>query len=664
MQTNGPWGGNIRAMNSDLSERIIVLTDDGVLFRTREGLKIWDYLSGPWMDSSGYVTAFTINASGDLFVGTNHGVWRSTDEGGTWATLDLGINSNILTFTIDSMGNIYAARFYDTVLRSTDNGDHWHPLGANFPPFAITTLLTLDDHVYAGTDQGVYRIAENESTWTSVSTGLFPPYVQTMATTSDGNLLVGTEGGIAYSSNQGDQWQWFGLVGHSINCIAVTPAIMIATSYQSGVFCSTDDGVTWFELGIGFSYPKTAFITPQGILLVGSTLNGAIESNDGVTWSQIGPPAVNTFRIVRGIDDDLWATSMSGSIFWSSSHGNEWVTVVESLDRRRIVSAILPLSSDTILAGGYSIGVYRSTDAGVTWDPVNDGLPYVSVEEFALDSVGNILAGTREGLFQSTNRGETWAAIFPSEFIVTMLVTPTGGIIVGTLHHGALRRLESDSSWQPINYGLMGSSVISLTMDDSGRIYAGSNFAGIFRSTDGGDTWTQLGLDSFYVQDIELNAIGDIYATAPPRGIYRSTDSGTTWEIVVSGLGDLYCDDLAIDRDGYLYAGTRSMGVFRSTVPTTDVVLDSPPITFLLEQNYPNPFNPTTSIQFHIDERGWIILSIFDLLGREVSTLINEDLLPGSYKRTFQGSGLGSGVYFYRLSTNKHFETRSMILLR
>ncbi len=93
------------------------------------------------------------------------------------------------------------------------------------------------------------------------------------------------------------------------------------------------------------------------------------------------------------------------------------------------------------------------------------------------------------------------------------------------------------------------------------------------------------------------------------------------------------------------------------------------PKDYSLSQNYPNPFNPATKIKFSVPlwrgEGGRIVqLKIFDINGREVQTLINEALQPGSYEVTFNGSALNSGVYFYQLSTENFSETRKMLMIK
>jgi hypothetical protein len=83
-----------------------------------------------------------------------------------------------------------------------------------------------------------------------------------------------------------------------------------------------------------------------------------------------------------------------------------------------------------------------------------------------------------------------------------------------------------------------------------------------------------------------------------------------------------------------------------------------------LSQNYPNPFNPTTSMQYTISNRQFVTLKVYDLLGREIATLVNEEKPAGEYEVEFDGSNLTSGIYFYRLNAGEYSATKKMILLK
>jgi hypothetical protein len=88
------------------------------------------------------------------------------------------------------------------------------------------------------------------------------------------------------------------------------------------------------------------------------------------------------------------------------------------------------------------------------------------------------------------------------------------------------------------------------------------------------------------------------------------------------------------------------------------------PNSFELKQNYPNPFNPSTRISFGLQVSGFTSLKVYDLMGREVRTLVNESLQPGSYEKTFDVNGLASGVYYYRLQAGSYIATKKLLLLR
>jgi hypothetical protein len=104
---------------------------------------------------------------------------------------------------------------------------------------------------------------------------------------------------------------------------------------------------------------------------------------------------------------------------------------------------------------------------------------------------------------------------------------------------------------------------------------------------------------------------------------------------------------------------------FQSVIAIQNISNENPD-KFSLSQNYPNPFNPTTNLEFGISELGLVSLKIYDVNGREIQTLVNEKLAPGTYKYQFStiNSQLPSGVYFYRLTAGEFTETKSMILLK
>jgi|WetSurMetagenome_2_1015567.scaffolds.fasta_scaffold12684_2 hypothetical protein len=88
------------------------------------------------------------------------------------------------------------------------------------------------------------------------------------------------------------------------------------------------------------------------------------------------------------------------------------------------------------------------------------------------------------------------------------------------------------------------------------------------------------------------------------------------------------------------------------------------PIEYKLEQNYPNPFNPSTVIKFAVPEKSSVLIKIYDILGSEINTLVNEELDAGWYQKNFNGSGYASGLFIYRMQAGNYISTKKMLLVK
>jgi len=114
-----------------------------------------------------------------------------------------------------------------------------------------------------------------------------------------------------------------------------------------------------------------------------------------------------------------------------------------------------------------------------------------------------------------------------------------------------------------------------------------------------------------------------------------------------------------------VYASVEIWNFFKNyPIVSVREISETRPSVFAVSQNYPNPFNPSTKIGFKLQASGFTSLRIFDLLGHEVATLVNEELRPGSYETTWDAAGFPSGTYFYTLTSGAFTETKKLLLLK
>ncbi|HSR17839.1 MAG TPA: T9SS type A sorting domain-containing protein, partial [Ignavibacteriaceae bacterium] len=156
--------------------------------------------------------------------------------------------------------------------------------------------------------------------------------------------------------------------------------------------------------------------------------------------------------------------------------------------------------------------------------------------------------------------------------------------------------------------------------------------------------------------------------------IFYSTNGGESWSSQLSPTTNLiYSVHFTSQNSGWAVC---SQGTLLHTtnggITFVEEDLDELPSDFLLSQNYPNPFNPTTNFEFSIptgrnkwiSNFGLVSLKIFDILGREVATIVNEELPAGSYKYQWNAVGLASGIYFYQLKAGDFVSTKKLILMK
>ncbi len=295
---------------------------------------------------------------------------------------------------------------------------------------------------------------------------------------------------------------------------------------------------------------------------------------------------------------------------------------------------------------------------------------YGSVNGFAkLDKNGNPI-WTMTGIYSQTigdaagdEFGNTYIINheyeFNSENSILKKINPFGSEIWSVSYVIAALRVEVGNDNMPVIVGYP-------SMGSFGSSFVKFNPSGIV-------VWANMDADSTYNllshSMVKMDNLNNVYlaaGTMTEMAVCKVMNNGNSgWTITAPG-GYAYALDIGYDYSIYAVGG-NTLGNTIQILQTLTSISGKQNIvsnSYWLSDNYPNPFNPVTKIDFEIPKQGFISLKVFDLLGKEVKSLVNEVKAPGIYTVQFNGSELSSGVYFYRLETNGFTDIKKMMLIK
>jgi len=426
---------------------------------------------------------------------------------------------------------------------------------------------------------------------------------------------------------------------------------------------------------------------------VSQSTDGGVTFNNGV---KVGGSDPNIFGAIT--------TDNAGSIYvvWDGIVGENFngVFFAKSVNQATTFSAPLTISAEGVFPqiavhgsnvyiffykpkAGNKVGCFfaRSTNGGTTFevpyeitDASIDEVKWDSPNAMGLDNNGNIYCiwndgrrvgtGTDVYLAKSTNNGVSFGA----------------NIIVNDIAGDANKTRTGPT------VAVIGSNVyVAWRQEDDG---SGSNRKILFgKSTNGGSLFvaaTEIASGGRGSPSLAINSTGEIYIAYPQftggkNGLFctKSNNQGATFPVTVfisdtdSNVKD---PSICVDGNDMFYAvwtlareGNEDDIYFakgKITVTNIEEEASVIPKQFELMQSYPNPFNPRTTIPFSLPSKSFVSLKVFDALGREMATLVSEELSAGIYSKHWDATSVTSGIYFYRLQAGSFVETRKMLLVR
>jgi photosystem II stability/assembly factor-like uncharacterized protein len=622
---------------------------------------------------------------------------KSTDNGVTWNQVNNGLPADNYPALLLSGGKVFAGSAYAGVYVSTDGGASWNTSNNGITDLQIYALGGIANTVFAGTHDGkVYRSINGGQVWTDVT----PSFSNSdtfiyFITVIDNSVFIGGTGfgtmGLVRSDDWGLSWVQdnegitapFDLQAGGI---AKIDSFLFVGMYSGGIYKRSINTTTWSLVSSSQMiinappvYTSTYYLAVLGMIAQGSTLfaqnagSGLFRSSDlGATWQQVTSDAGGGGdRRGLALNGDTLYLGGDGAVQISTNNGYFWNTYHANVFGAARISSYAFIDS-FVFAGHMNLGygIRRSTDGGHFWIAKNSGLttgPSRNINK--LSKIGSTLfAGTAAGIYFSTDYGESWnLTAFPEQYVSELHAH--GNTLFAFSNFLVSRSTDMGQTWTTVTNGLDPWDWVDITSSGSRLLLAGG---GIHTSTDDGVSWTDITGNMPMLQFYSIAASGDTLYTASAFNCYYSVNLGQSWTIIPNtGFPLAPSFRHLLVHGGYIYAGMGESGnlggAWRIPIPGTtsvELVDNEIPTEFLLMQNYPNPFNPSTNIEFMIPQTGQVELNIYDLLGREVSTLTNEVMSPGTYKVSWDASGLSSGIYFSRLVFDGNQIIKQMLLLK
>lgn len=662
-KTNGPYGGDIFALAKSGNKIFAGTWNSGVHVSTNQGAS--------WQNSVLNNDIRSLFADGDtVLAGTyNSGIYKSTNGGLNFYQTSLN-NKYVISFT-KTGSYIFAATASSTptgfgIYVSTNGGNNWSQTSLNNKPMA--SIASIGSNIIAGTSlEGIFLSTDYGSSWNNVVSGNITIYALTVYN----NKVFASNyyGGILISTNNGLNWIQTSLTNKSVRAFASSLGELYAGTFVNGVYKSTDGGYNWVQTNMT-NKSFTSMTYSGGKLYAGGSQRIGIymTTNGGDNWEQ---SPFKEFRInaLSSGDSSIVCATYENGIYTSRNEGNEWSHTFINESTAEITLAFASYSNYFFTGCSGYYGFRGSSNYGNSWDMYNlSGAYGVQSVHF---SNNIIYAGTvGNGVMKSTNFGINWQQTSLDNDDIYAITSIGSTVFAGSMYYGVLKSTNNGLNW--VQTSLSNRYILSL-ISNGNTIYAGVSDSGIYKSTNAGTNWVRSGLENNNVYTFAING-ANIFAGTEANGVYLSTNEGANWIQKNQGFetGNIAVTSLAI-KGNYLYAGLsgnkegvwkRSLAeIIRVTSLSTEV-----PDKYKLFQNYPNPFNPSTNIKYQITSHGGsstnVKLIIFDILGKEVTTLVNENQGAGTYEVTFDGSYLPSGVYFYQLKTDNVLLTKKLILIK
>ncbi|HJY64225.1 MAG TPA: YCF48-related protein [Ignavibacteria bacterium] len=596
-----------------------------------------------------------------------------------WYPLQSG-TSNVLhsVYFINSLTGFLAGN--DVVLKSTNGGTSWQIISQNFGGTSVFFTDASTGLVCNGT---LYRTTNGGTTWTNLN---FSALNTVHFVNSQTGYAAGSNSQVLITANAGLNWfpQNIPLAYNIFNRVSFIDAQTgfvvggrMYFPYYGIIYKTTNGGGNWRQIdpsaqdveftGVSFPNQNTGYIVGRYQYASSGVIYKTTDA--GETWTQLGIyykdlndvcfPSINVGYAVG--EDGTILKTVDGSSLWSAQQSNTMLDI----------NSVYFLQDNLGFSAGNSGSAHKTMNGGVP------GPPYAVSGKVLIQGMGNATSGIVKAVkynrttnsvvvIDSTNvdsdgnynlvnipKDTIYIFVFPND--EDNLLSPNyipayyGGVNTGTIHW-----LDAEKISVTGNLFNMNVQTFPIVSSGGSAVVSGGVYSAPPENGNG-------------LKDAVVYAkIGNVF-----KGFGISRNAGV-YDVnnIPQGTYTFICDRMGYySRQRDTVVGLSNIINFNFYMTNTNPIGVTPiiseiPKQFNITQNYPNPFNPVTNINVSVPVKSSVLLVVFDMLGRQVETLINEELSPGNYKVNWDAANYSSGIYFYKLISNDFTDTKKMILIK
>ncbi len=414
-----------------------------------------------------YFQGLSIAPNGDLYGGGFGEIYRRANNGSTWTTQRLTPASATIDCFAFQGTSIYAGG--TRVFASTNNGTSWVERDTiTGRPMVYALSVTPSNELYAATNRGVHRkLATTGWSGSLTDHGFYALYAQ-----NAGWMVAGSRADGIFRSINGNTWTMSpGITANSPFTIEYRGTNGLYLGATNGVFRSTNDGGSWARISSPTKDINCFDAAGSGTLYAGFSYDGLYQSADnGTSWTRAGLVDSNLTFVVTAPMGNLYA-STGRTILRSSNGGTSWTTftnTVSSVYTIYVVPSLIPESWGLLI--GTNAGIYSCLEDGRNW--AFSGLQTVAAYQITMNGEMNLFAATSQGVFRSTNGGQSWSQT-PFHQASTRIVGTQEGVLFFNSDSGVYRSADNCATWSLMNQGLSSHGISTMCITPTGRLFAG-----------------------------------------------------------------------------------------------------------------------------------------------------------------------------------------------